>query len=517
MEPRDSQEHDDNRGHGSRPEDNQTTRNGGKPVGPQIIGTDDPAIAQRPEYDPDWVSHSYRNMAIETSQIRGPNEAFNPHFVMVPMESVRSPRDHSDTPDRANQANNNGNEKARESQRGMDGNARNDASQPRERRNDEPDGSSDRPEGKKFDIASQTHSPTRMLLYSGLVALICGAVGAWGYSYFFGPSKSGDQKASSKDSDSSKSSDSSKDSHSNNGSDSSKDMDSDRIQQTQTAWMDAVKELREARAAEKQARHSEAETKAILEFLKKNVLLVGRSGDVPFADLFWSGGQGQDLSLRKAVDVAETQVGEVFANRPQAEASIREMLGLANLNLGDPARAVQQYERALALRESLQGDNGSATADCRNQLAVAYRLAGRTTEAGRLFDRNPRSADHVSALAVQGSMLLLQKKPSEAELKLRECLTLQEKSEPDNWTTYDTKSMLGQALLEQNRYAEAEPLLVSGYEGMKQREATIPSQDKSHLIKALDRIVKLYEAWGKLEEATNWRNQRENATITKKT
>ena len=31
--------------------------------------------------------------------------------------------------------------------------------------------------------------------------------------------------------------------------------------------------------------------------------------------------------------------------------------------------------------------------------------------------------------------------------------------------------MLGEALLEQKKYPEAEPLLLSGYEGMKQREA----------------------------------------------
>ena len=40
----------------------------------------------------------------------------------------------------------------------------------------------------------------------------------------------------------------------------------------------------------------------------------------------------------------------------------------------------------------------------------------------------------------------------------------------------NTKSMLGGALLGQKKYAEAEPLLLAGYEGTKQREATIPPQ-----------------------------------------
>ena len=122
----------------------------------------------------------------------------------------------------------------------------------------------------------------------------------------------------------------------------------------------------------------------------------------------------------------------------------------------------------------MQGVNHPDTAACRNQLAVAYRLAGRTAEAGRLFDRNPNSPAHAAALAVRGSMLLLQKKPAEAELKLRECLTIRQKIQPDDWTTFETKSILGEALLEQKKFADAEPLLLSGYEGMKHREDAIP-------------------------------------------
>ena len=79
-------------------------------------------------------------------------------------------------------------------------------------------------------------------------------------------------------------------------------------------------------------------------------------------------------------------------------------------------------------------------------------------------------------------MLLLEKKPAEAELKLRECLTIRQKIQPDDWTTFDTKSMLGEALLEQKKFAEAEPLLLSGYEGMKQRRGhdPVPGQAPPH-------------------------------------
>jgi hypothetical protein len=71
----------------------------------------------------------------------------------------------------------------------------------------------------------------------------------------------------------------------------------------------------------------------------------------------------------------------------------------------------------------------------------------------------------------------------------------------------NSQSLLGEALLEQQKYAEAEPLLIAGYEGMKQREATIPPQAKSQLPMALERLVRLYEAWGKPDEAAKWRQE----------
>ena len=62
-------------------------------------------------------------------------------------------------------------------------------------------------------------------------------------------------------------------------------------------------------------------------------------------------------------------------------------------------------------------------------------------------------------------------------------------------------SLLGEALRGQCRYAEAEPLLVAGYEGLEAREATIPPPGRPQLAEAADRVVALYEAWGRPEQA----------------
>jgi hypothetical protein len=143
------------------------------------------------------------------------------------------------------------------------------------------------------------------------------------------------------------------------------------------------KERDQALAAEKAARSSEQNIKAVLAFLQDKLLL---STGNPSS---WSGdGLGKDVTLRKAVDAAEAKVSAVFADRPLVEASIRETLGATYLELGDSKRSIQQYQRALTLLEGELGPDHPDTGECRNQLAIALRRAGRHDDASRLFDLN---------------------------------------------------------------------------------------------------------------------------------
>ena len=93
---------------------------------------------------------------------------------------------------------------------------------------------------------------------------------------------------------------------------------------------------------------------------------------------------------------------------------------------------------------------------------------------------------------------------------LRHCLTLRQLATPNAWQAFNTQSMLGGALLGQKKYAEAEPLLVKGYEGLKTREKTIPKQGGGELRipEALDRLIELYTAMYKEDEAKKWRAER---------
>ena len=121
----------------------------------------------------------------------------------------------------------------------------------------------------------------------------------------------------------------------------------------------------------------------------------------------------------------------------------------------------------------------------------------------KLYESGLPYRDH-GQLAAMTKALLDELKPAEAEPLARECLALRQVLIPDDWRTFNARSMLGGSLLGQKKYAEAEPLLLSGYEGMKLREDKIPANGKPRLKETLQRLVQLYEAKGQSENAAEW-------------
>lgn len=171
----------------------------------------------------------------------------------------------------------------------------------------------------------------------------------------------------------------------------------DQVRKSETAVKKQLEEVVEARlaleherdqavTAEKEARRSTDDAKAVLAFFQDNVLLAPGRKDS------WMGeGLGKNVTLRKAVDLAASKIAGAFPDRPMVEASIREALGASYLDLGEAEQSVKQYERAFDLRQRELGPDHPDTCDCRNKLAIAYRDAGRTDEASRLYDLNKAS------------------------------------------------------------------------------------------------------------------------------
>ncbi|MHC5023448.1 MAG: tetratricopeptide repeat protein [Planctomycetota bacterium] len=122
------------------------------------------------------------------------------------------------------------------------------------------------------------------------------------------------------------------------------------------------------------------------------------------------------------------------------------------------------------------------------------------------------SPDLAGQLATFGLMLLQVQAWHAAEPFIREALTIREAKVPDDWRTFNARSMLGGALSGQRRFVEAEPLLLDGYRGMKERETDIPAQAGARIPEALERLVHLYAEKGNDPEAARWRAKLEEMT-----
>jgi serine/threonine protein kinase len=232
-------------------------------------------------------------------------------------------------------------------------------------------------------------------------------------------------------------------------------------------------------------------------------------------------------------------------------------LALCYLDAGKPDQALPLSEEALKLVMAKEGPDHPSTFRSLNNPARAYQAAGKLDRALPLFQQaaagmekmhfqhqyargilknlfgcherlkqfdqaevwrrkwlavvksrsGADSAPYAAELTALGLNLLQQQKWIEAESVLRESLTIRQQREPDAWTTFDTKSTLAGALLGQKKYPDAEPLLLAGYEGLRKREGRIPVADRGRLAEARERLVQLYDAWGKKAQADQWRQR----------
>jgi tetratricopeptide (TPR) repeat protein len=107
-----------------------------------------------------------------------------------------------------------------------------------------------------------------------------------------------------------------------------------------------------------------------------------------------------------------------------------------------------------------------------------------------------------AVIAQLTSTLLALKEFIRAEPFARECLAIREKKLPDDWSTFNARSLLGGALLGQKKYSnETETMLLTGYEGMKEREKANPPPSRLRLKEALQRLAQFYDETKRPERA----------------
>ncbi|MFO0842572.1 MAG: tetratricopeptide repeat protein [Gemmataceae bacterium] len=223
----------------------------------------------------------------------------------------------------------------------------------------------------------------------------------------------------------------------------------------------------------------------------------------------------------KALPLVEQALAKNRQVLPEAHPEI--LTSLANLawlyrNTGKPDRAVPLYEEWLTRKRAQAAEDNLEVVAYTANLGLACLEAKKPEKALPLLhqflaaQKKRLAATPAQFGALQASIaseLLKAGQPAEAEQLLRESLAAREKAEPASWTTFNTRSMLGESLLGQRKYADAEPLLLQGYEGLKKAEAKIPPQARGRLSEAVGRLVRLYDATGKNGEAAKWRKELE--------
>jgi serine/threonine protein kinase/tetratricopeptide (TPR) repeat protein len=261
--------------------------------------------------------------------------------------------------------------------------------------------------------------------------------------------------------------------------------------------------------------------------------------------------------------VRDAQVAKLGAEHPDTLRTLNN-LAVAKRKTGKLTEAIQMLENVRDVNVTKLGADHPSTLSTLNNLAGAYQDAGRLPEAIRLYEQaaegmakrdflhayagptvhntvrayagdrqfdkaeawqrrwlahvgkkaGAKSSAYADELVSLGSLLLKQEKWADSAAILAECLAIREQQQPDAWTTFNTMTMIGGALLGQKQHAQAEPILLKGYEGMKARFEKAQGPDDRRAIQvqlseAIDWLLRLYEALGKPEEAKKWRQERE--------
>jgi tetratricopeptide (TPR) repeat protein len=207
--------------------------------------------------------------------------------------------------------------------------------------------------------------------------------------------------------------------------------------------------------------------------------------------------------------------------RTQGNENLRVAQSLDNLAAmlsteGQLVEAENLARQGLAIRSKLSGNPSVVVAISLNNLACILEKGGALAEAEskhrealamrrKLYGNDNQFSTQSAGNLVQ--VLVRRGKLTEAETLAREYLAVCERLFPEDWKTSNFRSLLGSSLLGLQRHAEAEPLLLSGYAGMKQREDKVPNEGRRHIKETLQRLVQLYEQTNRPDQLAEWRKK----------
>ena len=199
---------------------------------------------------------------------------------------------------------------------------------------------------------------------------------------------------------------------------------------------------------------------------------------------------------------------------PEVAQNLNNLGVFLNANKRAFPEAEHVLREALEINRTLLGDQHQEVATSMNNLALVLRDTRQFEEAEELFrrsleiDRITLGDTHpAAATCVNNLANLLQRKGDHtgAEALYKEAIRLKRLTFPEHhWEVATIQSLLGACLVAARRFNEAEPLLSESYPVIRRNFG----ETHNRTTVALQRIIDLYEKWGKPDQAASWLSQR---------
>ncbi len=203
---------------------------------------------------------------------------------------------------------------------------------------------------------------------------------------------------------------------------------------------------------------------------------------------------------------------------PEHPDTLASMVNLAEAYgyQGKYAQAEALYSQTLEMMHRVLGPEHPNTLYTLSDFASMYQHQGKyalaetyaaQALAGRRHALGPEHPDTMASAADLALAYVSQGKFAQSEPLAREAMEFNRKKQPDDWQGFRAETLLGASLAGQKKYADAEPLLLEGYQGMVARKDKIEVPNWYHLDRAREWIVQLYQAWGKPAKAVEWKKK----------
>ncbi|MBI2815078.1 MAG: tetratricopeptide repeat protein [Opitutae bacterium] len=223
-----------------------------------------------------------------------------------------------------------------------------------------------------------------------------------------------------------------------------------------------------------------------------------------FAPLPYEGKLGEAEPLETEALSAKTRT---LGSEHQASLESMDLLSVIYTRQGRLNEAEALANQGWETAARVLGPEHATTRLAQRNLGQVYKRQGKLSEAERTLrevleiSERARDAtpDFVLGCAISlGETLISLGRHSDAESILRNALVRSAMSLSEMWQTSQARSVLGAALTGQQRFEEAEPLLLAGYRGLIKARHLIPPVEYSVIQDSGERVVRLF-ATQKLE------------------